>query len=62
MGHHYTRSTVSVSAYCKKCNKQTQHRVDDHRRGPCLDCIARLEKQFAVRPKPAEKQRGLFAS
>lgn len=61
MGEHYTRSTVSVSAYCKRCEKKTQHRVDGHRKGPCLECIKRLEANFRVQPKPAEKQQRLFA-
>lgn len=42
---HYTRNTVSVSAYCSKCGKNTQHRVDGVRRGPCLECIAKLEEK-----------------
>jgi hypothetical protein len=41
---HYTRNTVSVSAYCSKCGKSTPHRVDGVRRGPCLECIRKLEK------------------
>jgi ribosomal protein L44E len=62
MKEHYTRNTISVAAYCKKCAKPTQHRVDQGRKGPCLDCIARLEKNFAVKPKPVEvKQEKLFA-
>ena len=45
MAQHYTRNTVSAQAYCPKCGKQTMHRVDDRRIGPCLDCIARLERE-----------------
>lgn len=40
---HYTRNTVSADAYCKKCKKRTQHRVDGVRLGPCLTCIEQLE-------------------
>lgn len=39
MTEHYTHNTVSVSAYCKKCGRQTMHRVDAGQRGPCLRCI-----------------------
>lgn len=49
MSEHYTRSTVSVQAFCTKCRKFTMHRVDHvglnagGRKGPCLECILRLE-------------------
>lgn len=43
MSEHYTRNTVSAEAWCAKCQKRTQHRVDDRRIGPCLDCLGRLQ-------------------
>jgi hypothetical protein len=48
MTEHFTRNTVSAAFWCSKCQKFTQHRIDDHRKGPCLECIARLEKLHAV--------------
>ena len=54
MAEHYTRNTVSVSSWCPKCAKQTQHRIDDRRKGPCLECIARLERERQSKP-PAER-------
>ena len=54
---HYTRNTVSVAAWCPKCKKETQHRVDDRRRGPCLECLERPVPVAAPKPKP---ERGLF--
>jgi hypothetical protein len=45
MTQHYTRLTVSAAHYCSKCRKQTQHRIDRGRKGPCLECIARLDLQ-----------------
>jgi hypothetical protein len=66
MSEHYTRNTISASAWCGKCQKQTQHRIDDRRKGPCLDCIARLEAQHAVididelRRKLSPQQQELF--
>ena len=57
---HFTSRTVSAEFYCGKCQKRTQHRIDDHRKGPCLDCIARLELQHN-QPKPEERQRFLFS-
>ena len=50
MTQHFTRSTVSASLWCAKCQKFTQHRIDDCRKGPCLECIAKLEKQHAEKP------------
>ena len=47
MTQHFTRNTISISAWCPKCQKHTQHRVDDRRKGPCLDCIDRLTVQHA---------------
>jgi ribosomal protein L44E len=62
MTEHYPRSTISVSSLCKKCGKHTQHRVDDRRLGPCLECIARLEAGHGSGGKAkVEKQEELFA-
>lgn len=47
MPAHYPRSTVSAEAFCKKCQKPTQHRIDDRRIGPCLECMERLEREHA---------------
>lgn len=62
MTQHFTKSTVSASFYCSKCEKFTQHRIDDGRKGPCLDCIRRLDAQHDA-PKAApvpEKQKSLW--
>jgi ribosomal protein L44E len=40
---HYTKNTLECTAYCNRCGGDTQHRVDDGRRGPCLECIRKLE-------------------
>jgi len=65
MTHHFSRNTVSASFYCGKCGKVTQHRIDadsgQGRKGPCLDCIDRLEKQHQARKDPEpQKQTKLF--
>jgi hypothetical protein len=60
MPEHFSANTVSAAFYCPKCEKRTQHRIDDHRKGPCLECIAKLEKLHAVKPEP-ERQGVLFA-
>ena len=44
MGEHYTRGTKECTVWCNKCGRLTQHRVDDVRRGPCLECLAKQEE------------------
>jgi ribosomal protein L44E len=61
MTQHYTRNTVWIMAYCGKCAKSTPHRVDGVRKGPCLDCIQKLEAQHAEKKPEAAKQESLFA-
>jgi ribosomal protein L44E len=61
MTQHFSSNTVSASHYCKKCGKFTQHRIDDHRKGPCLECIKRLEAQHAEQFLKERKQSELFA-
>lgn len=46
---HYTKNTLEVTAYCNPCGKMTQHRVDDGRRGPCLECIKKREADNEVK-------------
>ncbi len=62
MTQHFTRSTVSASFYCRKCGKPTQHRIDDRRKGPCLECMERLEREKANRFLDERKQQELFAN
>jgi hypothetical protein len=58
MAEHYTENTVEVQAYCNKCRRQTSHRVNGGRKGSCLECVAKLEKDHAARAKvaPAAEQ------
>lgn len=61
MTQHFTRSTVSASFHCGKCGRFTQHRIDSGRKGPCLDCIAKLDAQHAAAPKQdIARQQELF--
>jgi hypothetical protein len=63
MTQHFTRNTVSAALWCAKCQKQTQHRIDGVRRGPCLDCITRLEGEHAKHPaKDEAEQQSLFGA
>jgi hypothetical protein len=57
MTKHFTRNTVSAEFYCGKCGKMTQHRIDGVKKGPCLDCIERLEKEHDSRVPVTEKEK-----
>jgi hypothetical protein len=58
VSEHFTRNTVSATFYCGKCGKSTPHRIDDRRKGPCLECIARLDKKHDEAPRPEVEQQG----
>lgn len=51
MGEHYTRSTEAATAWCTRCNRNTEHRVDGGRKGPCLDPNHPAPMVRAVIPK-----------
>lgn len=60
MAEHYTRNTVSATAWCSKCQKRTMHRVDDRRISICLECADKLERDHESRKeqeKPAEQSK-----
>ena len=60
MPEHYTKNTLECTAWCNRCGKFTQHRVDGGRRGPCLDCIAQREVESEaehLRQEKAEEER-----
>jgi hypothetical protein len=48
MGEHYTRNAFECTAWCNRCRRDTQHRVDGGRRGPCLECIKKRELENEV--------------
>jgi hypothetical protein len=62
VAEHYTKSTVSATAWCKKCGGFKSHRIDGGRVGPCLTCVASTagELKFEAAPARAAKQVGLF--
>jgi hypothetical protein len=62
MAQHFTKQTISASAYCKICRCETVHNVQGGRLAACTRCLERLEREKAERdaqPAPAE-QFGLF--
>jgi hypothetical protein len=66
MPEHYTKNTLECTAYCAKCGRDTQHRVDGGRRGPCIDPrhpVQAMTKAQAARKEKQERERqnpGLF--
>lgn len=60
MTQHFTKNTVSAEFYCSKCGKFTQHRIDNGRKGPCLNCIERLNQERQADRKAVETQEELF--
>lgn len=58
MTQHYTRNTLEITHYCRKCGKNTQHYVWGGRLGNCKEDH---HKDKPVKPKPEEsKQENLF--
>ena len=59
----YENNTIA-SAWCPKCQKRTQHRVDKGLVGPCLDCILKYDNRVfdldELRKKLSPRQAGLF--
>jgi len=65
MPEHYTKNTEECTAWCNKCHRNTQHRVDGGRRVPCLEheapelSLAQIRRQKAAE-KRARLGPGLF--
>lgn len=60
MPEHYTRNTESATAWCNKCNRMTTHRVDDGRKGPCLEHETPVRAKLPKFEPIEEKQKDLF--
>jgi hypothetical protein len=59
MAEHYTANTESVTAWCNKCNHNTQHSVSGNRRGRCLEHEApRFSKKQLENQKRIEVRQG----
>ena len=59
MTEHYTRNTEEATAWCARCQRMTQHRVDGGRKGPCIDPQHPTPPVKAVIPPldPIEKEK-----
>ena len=62
MTEHYSKQTVSVSEFCRKCNKHTEHSVYDGRKGACLVCLKKQTEDAARHDRERRKvaQQGLL--
>lgn len=62
MPQHYPKATVAVQVWCKVCHRETLHRVDSGRLGPCKECMAKQEREVLNRKpvEPVAKQGDLF--
>ena len=62
MTQHFTKNTVSASFWCPKCKKFTQWSISHGRKGSCLECIERLNREHDARQAktPEPKQENLF--
>jgi hypothetical protein len=66
MSEHYTKNTESATAWCPRCGRNTEHRVDSGRKGPCIDPahpvpMVRAQIPPLDLPKPPE-QKSLFGT
>jgi hypothetical protein len=60
MPEHYTKNTLECTAWCNRCGKFTQHRVDGGRRGPCIDPahpVQELSQAQLARKKKEARER-----
>jgi hypothetical protein len=48
---HFPKSTLTATAWCAKCGRSTEHRVDGGKIGPCLDANHPALIPHAVIPK-----------
>lgn len=60
MSHHFSKNTVEATFWCLKCHAATRHKVLGGRRGPCIDCLEKLDKEKANRLAPPAQQGELF--
>ena len=57
MSEHYPRGTESVTKWCERCNRETQHAVSAGRLGRCMEHESQhLTKQQQRREREKEKK------
>ena len=53
---HYTKNTLEVTAWCPQCHRDTQHRVDEGRQGPCIDADHKVQELTRKQESAAKKR------
>jgi hypothetical protein len=63
----YPRNQVTTEAYCGRCGRMTEHRLDwkdttrrQKIKGPCLPCMRKADAEWEKRRARDEEQRKLF--
>jgi hypothetical protein len=57
MTEHYTRNTESVTKWCNRCGKRTQHQVSDGRVGRCMEHTVGGPDGLSVKQRQAKAKR-----
>lgn len=60
MSEHYTKATLETTAWCRHCNRLTQHAVSAGRIGHCLEHGAQQLTKKQITARERRKQRELF--
>ncbi len=55
MPEHFTKNTLTATVWCNKCGRNTDHRIDDGRRGPCLEHSVPIKTEKKAPPDTQEK-------
>ena len=58
---HFQKNTVEASCWCAPCGKETPHRIDNGRRGPCLVCLGKLGNAAETKEPAPPTQEELFS-
>jgi len=56
MTEHYPKSTESVTKWCNRCSRPTQHAVSNGRVGRCMEIHPESEATKRRRERKAEKR------
>ena len=57
---HHSKLTVEAQEWCQSCGKLTFHRIDDGRRGPCLNPQHGRQRRLIETAPPVAEQDSLF--
>jgi hypothetical protein len=64
MAEHYSTRTESMTAWCNRCGRRTQHHVSGHRIGRCLEHdppkYTQAQRRRLETARRQDQQPGLF--